>query len=128
MADKDKRIIRGDMDRVYDDPNAICHLICSYILSKGDIKTNKLSNKFANIEILHANGLYYLAITSGRLGAVDNNIVVRRFNSETIVKKLYLEECKKREQEGYMKVEVVSIYPNCSESAKKFVSNKNVIC
>ena len=46
MADKDKRIIRGDMDRVYDDANATCHLICSYILSKGDIKTNKLSNKF----------------------------------------------------------------------------------
>ena len=127
MADKDKRIIRGDLDRVYDDANAVCNLICSYILSKGDIKTNKLSNKFANIEILHANGLYYLAITSGRLGAVDNNIIVRRFNSEVIVKKLYLEECAKREQEGYSKVEVVSIYPNCSEAAKKFVSNKNVI-
>lgn len=124
---KDERIIRGDLDRVYDDPKATCHLICSYILSKGDLKTNKVSNKFCNIEILKGNGLFYLAITSGRLGAKDNNIIVRRFNSDTIVRKLYLEECKKREQEGYSKVEVVSIYPNCSEAAKQFVSQKNVI-
>lgn len=123
---KDERNIR-DMDKVYDDASATCHLICSYILSKGDIKTNKLSNKFANIEILQANGLCYLAITSGRLGSKDITIVVRRFNSETIVKKLYLEECKKREQEGYSKVEVISIYPNCSEAAKQFVSQKNVV-
>lgn len=123
----DNRIIRGDLDRIYDDPNATCHLICSYILSKGELKTNKVSNKFCNIEILKGNGLFYLAITSGRLGAKDNNIIVRRFNSDTIVRKLYLDECKKREQEGYSKVEVVSIYPNCSEAAKKYVSERNVI-
>ncbi len=126
MPAKKERNIR-DMDGVYDNPSATCHLICSYILSKGDLKTNKLSNKFANIEILQSNGLCYLAITSGRLGSSDITIVVRRFNSEVIVKKLYLEECKKREQEGYSKVEVVSIYPNCSEAAKQFVSKKNVV-
>lgn len=123
----DKRVIRGDLDRVYDDAKAKCHLICSYILSKGDLKTNKLSNKFCNIEILQANGLYYLAITSGRLGTENNNIVVRRFNSEVVVKNLYLQECKSREQEGYSKVEVISIYPNCSEAAKQHISKKNII-
>ena len=41
---KDERIIRGDLDRIYDDPNATCHLICSYILSKGELKTNKVCN------------------------------------------------------------------------------------
>ena len=121
-----KRVIRGDLDKVYIDSNAECFLICSYILSKGDIKTNKLSNKYCNIEILEANKMYYLAITSGRLG-VEDNVQVRRFNSEVIVKKLYLDECKKREKEGYSKVEVVSIYPHCSECAKKFVSEKNII-
>ena len=124
---KDERIIRGDLDRIYDDPNATCHLICSYILSKGELKTNKVSNKFCNIEILKGNGLFYLAITSGRLGSSDITIRVKRFNSEVVVKERYLEECKNRQQEGYSKVEVVSIYPNCSEAAKQFVSQKNII-
>lgn len=126
MPVKKERDIK-DMDRVYDNPSAVCKLISSYILSKGDLKTNKVSNKFANIEILQANGLHYLAVTSGRLGSSDIAIRVKRFNSEVIVKDRYLEECKKRQQEGYSKVEVVSIYPNCSESAKQFVSKKNVV-
>lgn len=123
----DERIIRGDLDKVYDDPSATCYKIQSYVLSKGDIETNKLSNKFCNIEIIKANKLFYLAITSGRLGAKDNNIIVRRFNSDVIVRKQYLAECEKRLKEGYMEVEVISIYPNCSEAAKSFVSAKNVI-
>ena len=53
------RIIRGDLDRVYDDPNATCHLIRAYVYSKGDLKTNSVSNKFCNIEILKANNLFY---------------------------------------------------------------------
>lgn len=124
---KDERIIRGDLDKVYDDAKAVCYKIQSYILSKGNIETNSVSNKFCNIEILRANNLFYLAITSGRLGAKDNNVIVRRFNSDTIVRKQYLEECKKRIKEGYSEVEVISIYPNCSEAAKIFVSDKNVI-
>lgn len=121
------RIIRGDLDRVYDDPNATCHLIRAYVYSKGDLKTNSVSNKFCNIEILKANNLFYLVITSGRLGGNENNIIVRRLNSDKIVRKLYMDECQKREKEGYSKVEVVSIYPNCSEAAKQYVSSRNVI-
>lgn len=123
----DDRIIRGDLDRVYDDPTAVCHKITSYIYSKGDIKTKSISNKFCNIEILTANRLFYLVKTSGRLGSTGNNIIVRRLNSSVIVEKLYLEECKKVLAEGYNEVEVVSIYPNCSEAAKNYVAQKNVI-
>lgn len=127
MGKGDSRIIRGDLDRVYDDSNATCHLIRAYIYSKGNIKTNSISNKFCNIEILKANKLFYLVITSGRLGGNENNIIVRRFNSDTIVRKCYMGECNRREREGYSQVEVVSIYPNCSEAAKAYVSSKNVI-
>lgn len=123
----DKRTIRGDLDKVYDDESAVCYLIASYIYSKGDIKTNKVSNKFCNIEILQANRLYYLAITSGRLGDENINIVVRRFPAEQVAKKMYLDECKKRLREGYKEVEVISIYPNCSAAAKGFVREKNVL-
>ena len=44
MPAKKERDIK-DMDRVYDNPSAVCKLICSYILSKGDLKT-----KFIPIE------------------------------------------------------------------------------
>ena len=56
MSDSVK-VIRGDLDGVYNDASATCHLIRSFILSKGDLKTNSLSNKFCNVEILKANGL-----------------------------------------------------------------------
>ena len=88
MPVKKERDIK-DMDRVYDNPSAVCKLISSYILSKGDLKTNKVSNKFANIEILQANGLHYLAVTSGRFGSSDIAIRVKRFNSEVFVKDRY---------------------------------------
>lgn len=123
----DTRVIRGDLDKVYDNPNATCLYISSYIYSKGDISTNRVSNKFCNLEVLTHNGLYYYVKTSGRLGAEDNNVIVRRVNSEIYVRKSFDEECKKMNREGYSQVEVVSIYPNCSAAAKKFVSEKNVL-
>lgn len=123
----DTRVIRGDLDKVYDNPDATCLYISSYIYSKGDISTNRVSNKFCNLEVLSHNGLYYYVKTSGRLGAEDNNIIVRRVNSEVYVRKSFDEECKKMKREGYFQVEVISIYPNCSAAAKKFVSEKNVL-
>ena len=120
-----KRIVR-DMDKVYDNSNAVCTHIKSYIYSKGDLVTNKLSNKFCNIEVLEANNFYYMALSSGRLGEGDITITVRRFGSKVYSFDAYTEECKKREKEGYLPVDVISIYPNCSEAAKKFVSEKNV--
>ena len=67
MADTVKTI-RGDLDGVYNDANATCHLIRSFILSKGDLKTNSLSNKFCNVEILKGTGsntgLYYKIYSS----------------------------------------------------------------
>ena len=126
MSDSVK-VIRGDLDGVYNDASATCHLIRSFILSKGDLKTNSLSNKFCNVEILKANGLYYFVTTSGRLGAENNNATVRRLNSERIASQLFLDECKKRAKEGYTQVDVVSIYPNCSACAKNFVSEKNIM-
>lgn len=122
-----KKIIPGDIDGVYDDEQATCHLIRAFVYSKGNAKTGSVSNKFCNIEILKANDLFYLAITSGRLGASENNALVRRLNSETMMKKVFLDECAKREKSGYSQVEVISIYPNCSAAAKKFVSQRNVI-
>jgi hypothetical protein len=130
MADTVKTI-RGDLDGVYNDANATCHLIRSFILSKGDLKTNSLSNKFCNVEILKGTGsntgLYYFVTTSGRLGADNNNATVRRVNSERVASQLFLDECKKRAKEGYTQVDVVSIYPNCSACAKNFVSEKNIM-
>ena len=58
--------IVGDIDKVYTNANVECMKIASYIYSKGDIKTNKVSNKFCNIEILKDGKMCYLAITSGR--------------------------------------------------------------
>ena len=127
MANNNVKSIKGDLDNVYNDPNAECQLVASYVLSKGDLKTNKVSNKFCNIEILTANRLFYLVITSGRLGAKEDNVVVYRINAETLVKKKYLEECIKRERAGYTSVEVVSIFPHCSEGAKNFVAKKNMM-
>lgn len=120
-----KRIVR-DMDKVYDNPNAVCTHIKSYIYSKGDLSTNKLSNKFCNIEVLEANNFYYMVVTSGRLGAGDITVLARRFSSKVYSFEAYSEECKKREKDGYQPVDVISIYPNCSEAAKQFVSEKNL--
>ena len=119
--------IVGDIDKVYTNANVECMKIASYIYSKGDIKTNKVSNKFCNIEILKDGKMCYLAITSGRLGADDIQARIKRFASEIMVKNIYLDECKKRLREGYNEVEVISIYPNCSAAAKGFVTEKNVL-
>lgn len=124
----DSRLIRGDMDHIYDDEKAVCKFISSYINFKGDVDTGKVTNKFYNMEILEGNGLFYFVRTSGRLGDSKNNtIIVRRLNSEVYVRELYDSECKKMKSQGYNKVEVVSIYPNCSRAAQKFISEKNVI-
>ena len=93
--------IVGDIDKVYTNINATCYKIASYIYSKGDIKTNKVSNKFYNIEILQLEKSYYLAVTSGRLGGNDIQVQVRRYYSEPLVKKLYLDECQKKLKAGY---------------------------
>ena len=119
--------IVGDIDKVYTNANVECMKIASYIYSKGDIKTNKVSNKFCNIEILKDGKMCYLAITSGRLGSDDIQARIKRFASEIMVKNIYLDECKKRLREGYNEVEVISIYPNCSAAAKGFVTEKNVL-
>ena len=119
--------IVGDIDKVYTNSNVTCYKIASYIYSKGDIKTNKVSNKFYNIESLQLDKSYYLAVTSGRLGGNDIQVQVRRYYSEPLVKKLYLDECQKKLKAGYQEVEVISIYPNCSAAAKGFVTEKNVL-
>ena len=122
----DKHIIR-DADNVYSNSNAVCSHITSFILSKGDVKTNKVQNEFCNVEVLEWSTCFYMALTWGHLGANDINVLVRRYNSKVYAKDAYDDECERRSKAGFNKVEVISIYPNCSESAKQFVAEKNLV-
>lgn len=122
----EKHILR-DSDKVYDNPDVTCSFITSFILSKGDLKTNKVRNEFCNVEVLEWSTCFYMALTSGHLGGDDINVLVRRYNSKVYAKEAYDDECAKRLKDGFSPVEVISIYPNCSESAKQFVSEKNMV-
>lgn len=121
-----KRAIR-DMDKVYDNSAAVCVYITAYVLSKGDINTNTVSNEFCNIEVLECNNLYYLALTTGHIGGNEVNVAVRRFNSKEYVKDNYDAERERRQQQGYQQVEVVTIYPNCSVAAQNYVAEHRLL-
>lgn len=122
----EKHILR-DSDGVYSNPDVKCSFITSFILSKGDVKTNKVQNEFCNVEVLEWSTCFYMALTSGHLGGNDINVLVRRYNSKVYAKDAYDDECRKRSEAGFNKVDVISIYPNCSESAKQFVLEKNLV-
>lgn len=122
-----KRKITGDIDKVYEKDTLECVNIFSFIFSKGDIKTNKISNKFYNIEILKNAPLFYIVTTSGALGGSLDNVVVIKSRNEKAAKEAFLQKVEEKQKQGYKRVEVVTIYPHCSASARNFVQAKRVL-
>ena len=122
-----KRNIKGDIDNAYENADLECVNIFSYVYSKGDLKSNKLSNKFYNLEILTNKSLYYTVETSGAVGGTCDNVMVTRIRNAEMARKIFLEKTNLKERQGYNKVEVVSIYPHCSLAARNFVQSKRVM-
>lgn len=101
--------------------------ITAYVMSKGDLTTQVLSNTFCNVEVLECNKLYYLALTTGQIGGNEVNVAVRRFNSLEYVKENY--DAERRQQQVYRQVVVVvvTIYPNCSTAAQNYVAEHRLL-